>query len=87
MHFTQTVTNYPTLKKGSMLGEPLHEDLPILTTEGKVSSGDNLYATRCSIAYFNCVTAYTTMPEIVQATGRNSAAALRCAAFWARASV
>jgi sensor c-di-GMP phosphodiesterase-like protein len=65
MHFTQTVTNYPTLTYGSLLGEPLPKDLPILTAEGTLRRDDSLYATRCSIRFFNCVTAYTTIPEIV----------------------
>lgn len=67
MHFTQTVTDSPTQKLGPEFGEPLQADRSILITEGKVWSGDRLYATRCSIAYFTCLTAFTTLPEIVQA--------------------
>ena len=65
MHFTQTVTDAPTQTHGSLLGESLPEALPILTREGELWAGDNLYVTRCSIRFFNCVTAYTTIAEIV----------------------
>ncbi|MGA2205744.1 MAG: EAL domain-containing protein [Terracidiphilus sp.] len=67
MHFTQTVTDAPTQTHGSLLGEPLPSGLPILNAEGTLWQEDNLYATRCSIRYFNCVTAYTTIPAIVAA--------------------
>ncbi len=67
MHFTQTVTDEPTQKHGSLIGEALPAEMPILTTERKLWAGDNLYVTRCSIRFFNCVTAYTTIPEIVAA--------------------
>src|SRR5208283_2278408 len=38
-----------------------------LTTEGQARLGDSLFVTRCSIRFFNCVTAYTSIPEVVEA--------------------
>ena len=67
MHFTQTVTDEPTQIHGSLLGEPLPATMSILTTEGEYWVKDDLYVTRCSIRFFDCVTAYTTIPEIVAA--------------------
>jgi len=67
MHFTQTVTDYPTLSHGSLLGEPLPKGLPILMAEGTLREKDKLYVTRCSIRFFDCVTAYSTIPEILAA--------------------
>jgi len=37
-----------------------------LTTEGLFRHGDTLYATRCSTAYFKCVTASTTVKEAIR---------------------
>ncbi len=67
MHYTVTLTDSPTQKRVSLLGEPLKESLPILTNEGHLRRGDTLYATQCSIRFFTCVTAYTSMPEIIAA--------------------
>ncbi|MGD0734170.1 MAG: EAL domain-containing protein [Terracidiphilus sp.] len=43
---------------------PVHE--PDLTVEGTFRQGDTLYATRCSSAFFKCVTATTTVPEAIR---------------------
>jgi sensor c-di-GMP phosphodiesterase-like protein len=67
MHYTETVTDSPTHTYGKLLGESLQVAAPILTTEGRARIGDSLYATRCSPHFFNCVTAYATMPEVMQA--------------------
>lgn len=64
MHYIETMTDEPTQKRGPLLGEPLKADLGILGTEGRVRQGDNLYATRCSIRFYNCVTAFTTIGEV-----------------------
>ena len=66
MHFTETVMDAPTQKAGRLLGESPDASMQILTTEGIYALGDNLYATRCSIRYFNCVTAYAYIPDMVQ---------------------
>jgi sensor c-di-GMP phosphodiesterase-like protein len=67
MHYTVTVTDAPTQKTGSLLGEPLAGSLPILIHEGHLRRGDALYSTRCSIRFFGCATAYTLMPDIIAA--------------------
>jgi sensor c-di-GMP phosphodiesterase-like protein len=67
MHYSETATDEPSQKAGRLLGEPSKASLPILTTEGVARVGDSLYATRCSIRFFSCVTAFTSIPEVVQA--------------------
>lgn len=68
MHYTETVTNAPTQMHGRLLGESLQASAQILTTEGRTRIGDNLYVTRCSSRYFNCVTVYTSIPEVMNAS-------------------
>jgi sensor c-di-GMP phosphodiesterase-like protein len=65
MHYAETVTDAPTQKTVRLLGEPVEASTAILTTEGVARVGEKLYATRCSIRYFNCATAFTSIPEIV----------------------
>lgn len=67
MHFTETVADAPTQTHGRLLGESPQASVAILTSEGRARRGDNLYATRCSTRFFNCVTAYTSLPEVMQA--------------------
>jgi sensor c-di-GMP phosphodiesterase-like protein len=67
MHFTETVADAPTQTHGRLLGESPPASVAILTSEGRARLGDNLYSTRCSIHFFNCVTAYTSIPEVMQA--------------------
>jgi len=67
MHYTLTYTDSPTLRSSQLLGDPTQASVQILTTEGKVHVGENLFATRCSIRFFNCATAFTSMPEVIQA--------------------
>jgi sensor c-di-GMP phosphodiesterase-like protein len=65
MHYAEMVTNAPNQKPGLLLGEQTQADTAILTREGHYRQGDTLYATRCSIRFFDCVTAFTTLPEII----------------------
>jgi sensor c-di-GMP phosphodiesterase-like protein len=67
MHYSETVTDAPTQKAGRLLGELSAASMPVLTTEGVVRAGDSVYATRCSIRFFSCITAFTSIPEVVQA--------------------
>jgi sensor c-di-GMP phosphodiesterase-like protein len=67
LHYSETVINSPTLTTVQLLGDPLPAGAPSFNEEGKLRLGDNLFATRCSIRFFNCATAFTTLPEIVQA--------------------
>jgi sensor c-di-GMP phosphodiesterase-like protein len=67
MHYTGTIADALTHVHGQLLGEPIQASAPILTEEGRVRLGDNLYATRCSTRFFFCITAYTSIPEVMQA--------------------
>jgi sensor c-di-GMP phosphodiesterase-like protein len=48
-------------------GAPAQANAAILTSDGNGYQGNNLYATRCSARYFNCVTAYISIPEALLA--------------------
>jgi sensor c-di-GMP phosphodiesterase-like protein len=63
LHYTETVINAPDQAAGRLIGELLPLDRSILTSEGQGRVGETLYATRCSIRYFNCITAYTSRLE------------------------
>lgn len=65
MHFAETATDAPTQRTGRLLGESPAADVPLFTTDGQTRVGEALYATRCSIRFFDCVTAYTSIPEVV----------------------
>jgi sensor c-di-GMP phosphodiesterase-like protein len=67
LHYTETVTDAPSQRRGRLIGERPRVEMSLLTTEGTVHLGESLYVTRCSIRFFNCVTAYTTIPEILEA--------------------
>lgn len=67
MHYTETVTDAPTQTHGRLFGELFEANARILTTEGRTRIGDNLYSTRCSSRYFNCVTTYTSIAEVMKA--------------------
>ena len=67
MHFTETATDAPTRTQGVVLGEPLPVGVPVVVADGDGRQGDHLYATRCSGRYFNCVTVYTSIPEVMAA--------------------
>ena len=66
MHFAETATDAPTQRTVQFLGEPLPAQVAMFTTDGMTRRGDGLYATSCSIRFFSCVTAYSTIPEILQ---------------------
>ena len=66
MHYTETAIDSPTQKAGQLLGDSPQLSLAILANEGMVRLGDSLYGTHCSIRYFNCVTAYASIPEVLQ---------------------
>jgi sensor c-di-GMP phosphodiesterase-like protein len=88
MHYSETAIDAPTQKPGRLQGESLHASASILSTEGLARAGDTLYATRCSIRFFNCVTAFTTIPEIVQAyRGRFLGCIALCGLFGAFAGL
>ena len=64
LHYTETVIDAPTQKAGRLLGEPPPANAPIVTSESLVRRGENVYAIRRSIRFFNCVTAYTSFPQL-----------------------
>jgi sensor c-di-GMP phosphodiesterase-like protein len=51
-------------------GHPGHGTAPSdplnMNSDGQVRLGDTVYVTRCSTQYFNCVTAFTTVPAALQ---------------------
>ena len=67
MHYTLTALNAPNLKRRRLLGETLDADTGILSTEGRYRKGPGLYVTKCSIRFFDCATAFTTIPEMIAA--------------------
>jgi sensor c-di-GMP phosphodiesterase-like protein len=84
MHYAVTATNAVNQKPGFLLGEQSQAGPAILTSEGRYRQGETLYATRCSIRYFNCVTAFTTLPEIIAVNrARFNGCIAACALFGA----
>jgi sensor c-di-GMP phosphodiesterase-like protein len=67
MHYVETMIDAPTQRSGLLLGDPFPARGPIFTTEGLVRQGNGLYATRCSIRFYNCITAFSTIPEVLHA--------------------
>jgi len=66
MHYTETAIDSPTQKSGQLLGDSPQIGPEILSKEGIYRLRDSLYSTRCSIRFFNCVTAYASIPEVLQ---------------------
>jgi sensor c-di-GMP phosphodiesterase-like protein len=66
MHYTVTVTNYSQGQSGQLVGGTPQAGEQILTREGVWRLNGNLYATRCSAQFFNCITAYNSIPEALQ---------------------
>jgi sensor c-di-GMP phosphodiesterase-like protein len=50
-----------------LLGESPQPNSEIFTTEGQSRAGQTLYATRCSVRFSSCMTAYISIPEAVRA--------------------
>lgn len=67
MHYTITVIDAPSRHSGRLLGELPPAKSDILTRDGEARLGDSLYATRCSIRFFNCITAFISIPEALRA--------------------
>ncbi|MGA2652386.1 MAG: EAL domain-containing protein [Terracidiphilus sp.] len=67
MHFTVSDRDVTSGQVSRLLGEVSTAHGSVLTTEGEARAGDTLYATRCSIRYSACMTAYATMTEALQA--------------------
>lgn len=70
LHYAFVSTNAPTQKHGLLIGEPLGLNPELFTQDGLRRQGDRIFATRCSIRYFDCVTTSTSMDELI-AVNRN----------------
>jgi sensor c-di-GMP phosphodiesterase-like protein len=65
-HYVITARDESTLKTGLLMGEQPPSGTPNFTADGKLRIDENLYATRCSIRSFNCATAFTNLPQIIE---------------------
>jgi sensor c-di-GMP phosphodiesterase-like protein len=68
MHYTLTVTGASQGQSGQLVGGSPQANERILLKDGESRLNGSLYATRCSPRFFNCVTAYMTVPEALQAS-------------------
>jgi sensor c-di-GMP phosphodiesterase-like protein len=66
MHFVTTESDLPKKQIGKLKGEDPGTQEMVLTLDHDGRSGSTLYATRCSVAYSDCVTAYVSIPEALQ---------------------
>jgi sensor c-di-GMP phosphodiesterase-like protein len=66
MHYTSTAINNPKWQSGRMIIAFPQATRAILTTDGQGRVGNTLYATRCSKRYYNCVTDYISISDVVQ---------------------
>ena len=73
MHFTETAVDAPTEKFGRLFGETPGFQGSFLREESSGQINRSLYATVCSIRFFNCITAYTSIPEVMAAGKRQVA--------------
>jgi len=67
LHFFKTKTDINFHKSDLLMSDQPLTDMPMLTSEGQGRVRNYFYATRCSIRFFKCVTAYAAIPEIIQA--------------------
>ncbi|WP_420237380.1 EAL domain-containing protein [Telmatobacter bradus] len=67
LHYVETSTDAPTQKRSMLLGEAAKIAPEILASEGTYRVGDTLYATRCSIRFFDCVTTWVALPDAIAA--------------------
>ncbi len=70
MHFTETMVDSPTQQSGSLIGEEPPIAGPALMTEEEMITPTTLFATRCSIRYYSCFTAFTTVGEALASDRR-----------------
>jgi sensor c-di-GMP phosphodiesterase-like protein len=67
LYYISTATDDPSRQSVRLKGAPAQANAAILTSDGNGYQGNNLYATRCSARYFNCVTAYISIPGALRA--------------------
>jgi sensor c-di-GMP phosphodiesterase-like protein len=66
-HFSESVRDAVTGQVSWLLGDLPAVSATALASDGSYHMGNSLYATRCSRVFANCVTAYTSIPEALQA--------------------
>jgi sensor c-di-GMP phosphodiesterase-like protein len=66
MHFITTESDLPKKQIGKLVGEDPGTQEMVLIRDYDGRSGTTLYATRCSITYSDCVTAYVSIAEALQ---------------------
>jgi len=67
MHYTITATDIESKKTGFLRGEPPAIQVDLLNRDSDERIGDTFYATRCSERFFNCITAFISIPEALHA--------------------
>jgi len=70
---TLTEVDNTTRQPGWLHGDKPEAPFAVLSRDGWASAGDSLYATHCSLHYFNCFTAYVDMNAVLAAHTRESA--------------
>jgi sensor c-di-GMP phosphodiesterase-like protein len=68
LHLTMTQLEADIQRSGWVGGESPQVPISILTRNGRAQTNDTLYITRCSSHFFNCITAYASIPEALQAS-------------------
>ena len=66
MHYTSTATNDSKWQMGRLVVALPQATKAILTTNGHGRLGNSIFATRCSPRYFNCVTDYISLADVLR---------------------
>jgi sensor c-di-GMP phosphodiesterase-like protein len=66
MDFRETAKDTAISRSGLPGGGVPQADGSLMSSDGQVRLGDTLYVTRCSTHYFDCATAFTSVPEALQ---------------------
>lgn len=64
MHFTLKLYDVPNRVTGPLGPSSTNMDPSVPARDGEYQMHDRFYAVRCTTRYFNCITAYISMPEI-----------------------
>jgi sensor c-di-GMP phosphodiesterase-like protein len=65
LRFVETAMDAPTQRRGRLLGDGAAIPAQILGNEGLAQQDGTLYATRCSIRFFDCVTSFVAIPDAI----------------------
>jgi len=66
MSYTVTVIDAPSQHSGRLLGASPPAKANILTKDGETRLGDTLYATSCSVRFFNCITTFISIQDALR---------------------